>query len=112
MSSCAACKGLPISGRRLSCAPAPPAASAAATATAAAALEKPLLDELFIPDHSELGDAQALRRGEDERHGPVFDELVRPDVNLGLVRLRRRLRQARLERGTIGNRLAVPGDRA
>src|ERR1019366_10106731 len=114
MSTSAACNGLPISGRKVSCASATPATPSVATiSAAAAAFATPrLLDELFIPDHSELGNTQALRRREDECHVLVFDELVRPDVHLGLVGLGRSLQQARLERSAVGHRLALPGNGA
>jgi hypothetical protein len=62
-------------------------ASAATTSAAATPARSALLDELFIADHSELGDAEALRRREHGRHRLVFDQLVGPDVHLGLIRL-------------------------
>ena len=80
----------------------------ATTSAAATPARSALLDELFIADHSELGDAEALRRREHGRDRLVFDQLVGPDVHLGLIRLGGGARQARLERAAVRDRLAVP----
>ena len=57
------------------------------SAAPATRAQRRLLDELFIADHAELGDAQALRRGQHGRDRLVLDQLVRPDVHLGLIGL-------------------------
>src|SRR6185295_17318207 len=117
ISSCAACSGLPTSGRT-ACACAAAGTPSAAPSTMAAAIRvnpcriAPLLDELLVAHHPELGHAQALRAGQHRGHRLVLNELVRADVHLRLVWNGRRLCQLVFQRRPIGQRLAVPQHRA
>src|SRR5688572_16468131 len=123
--ACAACSGLPTSGRTVSpfCAWAMPARPLKAANTMAAAKGRRrlvrsmscgswLVEELLGPDEAHLGDAQALRRGHHCCDMLIGDKFVRAQVEFRLHRLGRGVGEARLQGRAVGNGVAVPDDGA
>src|SRR5687768_7724570 len=103
-SACAACSGLPTSGRTVfDCAEAPPArvneteAATRAARTNFMAFLLPLVEELLGADQPDLGDPEALRTSHNARHVLIGDKLVGPQVEFRLDRLRRGAAELRLQ---------------